>query len=229
MKKFSRVTSFILAVCATTSLMSFGASAFDNGSNSSVKLSEVAGETVTCNIHIADINGVFKNKSIDIEIPDNATEQQADKIISSASEQVVLSVTKLPKAYGDKILYDARSRVIKQVSSGYGSVVSSFTLDDNDYFMMGVYFSDISPFVQKLNCSIMDTNIGTTNAYYLNIEPTTNRTCEALFLADSPTDGGTVFDFYPNQNINIFGSCKTSNGLDGIANVKVKGYYMNLT
>lgn len=229
MKKFSRITSLILAVCATTSLMSFGASAFDNNSNSSIKLSEVAGETVTCNIHIAYTNGVFENKSIDIEIPDNATEQQVDKIISSASEQIVANVTKLPKAYGDKILYDKRSRVIKQVSSGYGSVVSSFTLDDNDYFMIGVYFSDISPFIQKLNCSIMDTNIGTTNTYYLNIEPTTNRTCEALFLAGSPTDGGTMFDFYPNQNINIFGSCKTSNGLDGIADVKVKGYYMNLT
>lgn len=136
MKKFSRITSLILAVCATTSLMSFGASAFDNNSNSSIKLSEVAGETVTCNIHIAYTNGVFENKSIDIEIPDNATEQQVDKIISSASEQIVANVTKLPKAYGDKILYDKRSRVIKQVSSGYGSVVSSFTLDDNDYFMI---------------------------------------------------------------------------------------------
>lgn len=159
-----------------------------------------------------------------INIPDDASESKAERLIEANARAVATQNIDAPRSYGSQIIASGKGRVLRLVSSGNGSVLANVTLDDHDYYMMGVFFTDVSPFVTSLNCSVMDTNIGTTQQYFLNIKPNSNRKCEALFLEGDSTDGQKMFNLYSGQNLNFFGSCKTSNGSDGIADVTIRGY-----
>lgn len=226
MLKFKNLLRLGLAGCIATSALMTGAGALDV--KTEPKLSEDAGKTVTCNVSIANADGIFAQQSIDITIPASATEEKATALIEQKAANVAAQHMKMPRYYGSDDLYVGKGRVLSLVSSGNGSVIADVTLDNRgQFYMMGVFFSDISPYVQTVNCSIMDTKIGTTQSYFLNIQPmgTNNRKCEALFMSGEATDGQPVFDFYSGQHLNFFGSCTTSNGGFGIADVTVKGYY----
>lgn len=226
MSKLKKILSIGLASCLSASTLMMGAGAAVM--TTVPELAESAGETVTCNVSIANADGIFAQEEIDIAIPIDATQEEANALIEQNAQAVAAQHMMLPRYYGSNDLYVGNGRVLNIVSSGNGSVIADVTLDSRgDFYMMGVFFSDISPFVQTVNCSIMDSQIGTTQSYFLNIQPTgtSNRRCEALFMSGEATDGQDVFDFYNGQHLIFFGSCTTSNGSSGIADVTVKGYY----
>lgn len=230
MNKFKKMMSVTLACCMAASALMMSAGAVDM--NSTVALNDTpaavstyAGETVTCDVYVAKADGSMVEKSIDINIPADASESKAERLIEANARAVATQNIDAPRSYGSQIIASGKGRVLRLVSSGNGSVLANVTLDDHDYYMMGVFFTDVSPFVTSLNCSVMDTNIGTTQQYFLNIKPNSNRKCEALFLEGDSTDGQKMFNLYSGQNLNFFGSCKTSNGSDGIADVTIRGYY----
>ena len=229
-EKFKKMMSVTLAGCMAASALMMSAGAVDM--NSTVALNDTpaavstyAGETVTCDVYVAKADGSMVEKSIDINIPADASESKAERLIEANARAVATQNIDAPRSYGSQIIASGKGRVLRLVSSGNGSVLANVTLDDHDYYMMGVFFTDVSPFVTSLNCSVMDTNIGTTQQYFLNIKPNSNRKCEALFLEGDSTDGQKMFNLYSGQNLNFFGSCKTSNGSDGIADVTIRGYY----
>lgn len=226
MLKLKKMLRISLVGCIAVSTLMIGAGAVVT--DTAPKLAECAGETVTCNVNIANADGIFAQQAVDIVIPDDATEAEANALIEQSAEAVATQHIAMPRNYGSYDLYTGEGRVLNLVSSGYGSVIADVIVDDKgDYYMMGVFFSDISPYVQTVNCSIMDTEIGTTQSYFLGLSPTgsSNRRCEALFMTGEPTDGKEVFDFYTGQHLNFYGSCTLSNGSFGIADVVVKGYY----
>lgn len=137
MLKLKKMLRISLVGCIAVSTLMIGAGAVVT--DTAPKLAEYAGETVTCNVNIANVDGIFAQQSIDIVIPDDATEAEANALIEQSAEAVATQHIAMPRNYGSYDLYTGEGRVLNLVSSGYGSVIADVIVDDKgDYYMMGV-------------------------------------------------------------------------------------------
>lgn len=224
LKKISRA---VIAGCVSAAILAMSAGAAAQAPESASTLSAMSGQSVTCDITYLRADGGIETKSIEVDVPANTARMNVQEMLLQEAEAAMFQSR---AARAPETIYQASGKYFPATNtSDYDgeSIVANFTLSKS-YTMLGIVFSDISPYPTSINCRLVDVNMGYSKTLYNN-EPITgnnNRTCKILFQEGTSTDGGgNVPTLTSGKTFNMMASCTSSNPpLGGIADVLVQGY-----
>lgn len=224
LKKGSRA---VIAGFISAAILAMSAGAAVVSPESPSLTSSLAGETVVCDITYLRADGSVQTKSIEVDVPANTARMNVQEMLLQEAEAAMFQsrAARAPEA-----IYQASGKYFPATNtSDYDgeSIVANFTLSKS-YTMLGIVFSDISPYPTSINCRLVDVNMGYSKTLYNNesITGSNNRTCKILFQEGTSTDGGgNVPSLTSGKTFNMMASCTSSNPpLGGIADVLVQGY-----
>ena len=137
-------------------LLSMSVNAKSQQKNNTSTLSVDAGKQVACDINIVTAQGVTV-RTILVDIPDNATKNEASDLILQEAESVVVpqrataGIQPLSAANGD-ILFE--QEVVHFGTYSQPNEVANFNLAGRKYSWVSVTMTNVSPIVQSIRCYI---------------------------------------------------------------------------